>query len=284
MKENEVPLEKRLNVEIPTLKSLYIEMYFGSTRLSSGTATLVALDKESDVVVVTNRHNVTGRNQQSGKCLDKNLAEPDHIVIYFLKPHTVPAEWIQIRLPLYRPDGTPFWVEHPRLKGKADIVGLNLKWGADVFLYTYYLRTQHDRANMIVGPAETVSVIGFPFGEKSSGFHPIWMTGFLAQDLCFVTPDDPVFLIDCRTRQGQSGSPVIAYRPNGYRHLVDGQLRTTLTTEPKWEFLGIYSGRVNAESDLGMVWHISAVEELVTETLGEKRRRQQKFESDQRPE
>jgi hypothetical protein len=32
---------------------------------------------------------------------------------------------------------------------------------------------------------------------------------------------------------------------------------------PATKFLGIYSGRVNAESDLGIVWKASAIKELV---------------------
>ncbi|EJG0241771.1 serine protease, partial [Vibrio parahaemolyticus] len=75
--------------------------------------------------------------------------------------------------------------------------------------------------------------------------------------------DDPVFLIDCRTRQGQSGSPVIAFRTSGYRTIKDNRISASLSGNVAWEFLGIYSGRVNAQSDLGRVWHVSALEELL---------------------
>gem|GEM_PF-6962825 len=37
----------------------------------------------------------------------------------------------------------------------------------------------------------------------------------------------------------------------------------TLDPNPKWEFLGMYSGRVNPESDLGIVWHVSVLGDLV---------------------
>lgn len=32
---------------------------------------------------------------------------------------------------------------------------------------------------------------------------------------------------------------------------------------PVWKFIGIYGGRVNPESDLGIVWQATAIQELV---------------------
>lgn len=250
-------------VEIPTLKSLFIEMYFGETLLSSGTAFLIAKDQESHCTLVTNRHNVTGRNQETSQCLSKAGAIPDHVVIHFHKNGEEIGEWLPIRLPLYKADMSPLWIEHPNLKEKADVVALNLKWGSDIKKFPYYLDTEHDRPGIVVSPAEPVSVVGFPFGLYSAGKFPIWATGFLAPELSHVTPENPVFLIDCRTRQGQSGSAVIAYRSSGARKMKDGRIVSTLSPNKEWEFLGIYSGRINSESDLGRVWHVSLLKDLL---------------------
>lgn len=270
---SEAEAPSRLNVEIPTMKSLFIEMYFGETLLSTGTAFLAANDQQSHCVLITNRHNVTGRRQDTGGCISKTAAIPDNIVIYFHKNGPDIGEWKPIKLPLYRPDDSPYWIEHPRLGDKADVVALNLTWGSDVHKLPYYMKTQHDRSNIVVGPAEPVSVIGFPFGLSSFGKFPIWATGFLAQELDLITPENPVFLIDCRSRQGQSGSPVIAYRSSGVRRKDGDRIVATLNPVKAWEFLGIYSGRVNSESDLGMVWHVSVVEELLEEAEAEMHRR-----------
>lgn len=255
-----------LRLEVPSLKSLYIEMYFGDTLLSSGTAFLVANDQSSHCALITNRHNVTGRHQETGECLDKkHCATPDNIHIYFHKPPLDLGEWHCVKLPLFKEDGSPWWIEHPRFGASADVVALNLSWGSDVNKLPYYLKTDLDRTKLVVRPAETISVIGFPFGLSSTGRFPIWATGFMAQELGIVTPDNQTFLIDCRTRQGQSGSPVIAYRANMYTYVNEsGQISTsTAPGTVKWEFLGIYSGRVNPESDLGRVWHVSAIEEVL---------------------
>ena len=253
----------RFQVEVPTLKSLYIESRYGDTVLGSATAILAANDREAHCALITNRHVVTGRHQDDGTCLNKNGGIPDNIVIYFHRNDPEIGEWKQIKLPLYRTDGTPFWIEHPRLGKAADVVALNLTGANDVRRLPYYLRLNLDRLEMLVSPAEPVSVIGFPFGLSSAARFPLWATGFLAQELSLVTPDNPVFLIDCRTRPGQSGAAVIAHRSGSHRKQQDGKIQSVLTGGTVWEFLGVYSGRVNAQSDLGKVWHVGAIEELL---------------------
>lgn len=122
-----------LRMEIPTAKSLYIEAYFDEQPLSSATCFLLTRNKDTRCVVLTNRHVVTGRHQATDKPLDKKYgAVPNAVVIHFSKEGSALREWKSIRLPLYRSDGTPFWIEHPRLGAAADVVALNLTWGSDV--------------------------------------------------------------------------------------------------------------------------------------------------------
>ena len=253
-----------LNIEMPSKKALFIEMRFGGIVLSSGTAFLVANDSESHCALITNRHNVTGRHQETGEPISKTCGIPDTIVIYFHKNPIELGEWKPVVLPLQREDGTSYWIEHPRLGAKADLVALNLTWGDDVYKLPYYLEGSRDRLGLLISPAEPVSVIGYPFGLSSAGKFPIWATGFLAQELSLINADNPTFLIDCRTRQGQSGSAVIAYRPFGHRKMINGVPAMISGGAPVWEFLGIYSGRVNPDSDLGKVWHVSIIAELLS--------------------
>lgn len=262
-----------VGVTMPTMKSLYVEVMRGEFVLGTATAFLVANDQKSHCSLVTNRHVVTGRHQDSGVCLHSQGAEPDRLAIYFHSESEKNDDWRVVTLPLFRDDGSPYWIEHPRLGPNADIVALNLNWGGDVTKYPYYLATDLDRFGIEIGPAETVSVIGFPFGLSSVGRFPIWATGFLAQELSLISPENPVFLIDCRSRQGQSGSPVIAYRVGSFRQRTATGTLTTLTDGVVWEFLGVYSGRVNEQSDLGRVWHASAVRELLEAATEEMARR-----------
>ena len=114
---------------------------------------------------------------------------------------------------------------------------------------------------MLIGPAETVSVIGFPFGITAGGNLPVWATGFIASEPVVDYDDLPIQLIDCRSRQGQSGSPVLAYRSGGMIAMADGS--SAAFDGPVSKLIGIYSGRINAESDIGIVWKTSAILELV---------------------
>ena len=94
-----------LNVELPSLKSLFIETFFGDQLLSTGTATLVSNDHGSHCALITNRHNVTGRHQETGECLSKTLGVPDNIVIHFHKPGKDIGNWLKVKLPLHREIG-----------------------------------------------------------------------------------------------------------------------------------------------------------------------------------
>ncbi len=263
MKNSEESDTYPLNIELPSLKSVFVELCFGETILSTGTATLVAKNRTSRCAIITNRHNVTGRHQKTNECLSKTLGTPDNIVVYLHRSKPYVGEWLKLKLPLYRNDGGPFWIEHPEMGADADLVALNVRWGDDVLCLPYYIETDQDRVGMLVSPAEPVSVIGFPFGVATSGKLPVWVTGFLAQELSLVSEKNPVFLIDCRSRQGQSGSPVIAFRTSGYRSIKEGRISASLSAKVAWEFLGIYSGRINPDSDLGTVWHVDALAALV---------------------
>ena len=90
--------------------------------------------------------------------------------------------------------------------------------------------------------SDRVFVVGYPRSIGSDhSLPPVWTGGSIATE-----PDrswkGPRFLIDARTREGQSGSAVIAYAP------ANGGL------PDRHQVLGIYSGRIDAEADIGSVW------------------------------
>jgi len=109
--------------------------------------------------------------------------------------------------------------------------------------------------------ADFVNIVGFPFGVTAAGAIAIWTKGAIASEPEIDFDMRPCFLIDARTRQGQSGSPVIAYSPGGPTVMEDGSL--AILTGTAVNLLGIYSGRINKESDLGMVWKPRAIQDIV---------------------
>ena len=243
-----------VHVALPSVQSLLLELRFNGEPISTATGFIV--EKDSKPLLVTNRHVVTGRHNVTGKPLSATGGLPNEVaILHNRKGHL--GEWIWRVETLLHGD-SPTWIEHPRLPGEIDCVALPLAQLDDVELFPYSLKEPTHKLKL--GPAETVSVVGFPFGLRSHGAFAIWATGFIATEVGIDHEQLPQFLIDCRSRPGQSGSPVIAHRPGGMTPLM--QERTFATT-PLTELLGVYSGRINEQSDLGIVWKIGALRDLV---------------------
>lgn len=239
----------------PSIQSLLIEMQVSGQGLATGTAFVIQAG--SGAFLVTNRHNVTGRHQETDAPLSPTGGVPSHlVVVHNRKGHL--GQWVLKTESLY--SGTsPRWREHPILGAKADFVALQLTDLADVELYPY--DPGNPGPNIFVGPADSVSVIGFPFGVAAGGAFGVWATGFLASEPDVDFNNLPIQLIDCRSREGQSGSPAVAYRSGGSVPMVGGG--SSIYGSAVWRFIGIYSGRINKESDLGIVWKSSAIHQLV---------------------
>lgn len=222
--------------------SLFVEARIGSKPLATATAFVTIVDKAW--LLVTNRHVVAGKDTPPDRLAIRYPTRSGSIV---LEESLVDANW------------APKWVEHPRLRDEADIAVLRLvNLDASIACKGFDLRDVKDP--LIVGPAEPVSVIGYPFG-KSASTLPIWATGFVASEPGVDYENKPVFLIDCRTRMGQSGSPVVAVRTaTMVAAYEDG---STELGAMRHRFMGLYSGRINDQSDLGMVWKVAAVRETV---------------------
>jgi hypothetical protein len=239
----------------PSAQSLLIEMQFDGQTLSTGTAFVVSTPKGP--YLITNRHNITGRNQETDAPISKTGGVPNQIVIVHNRKGVL-GQWVPRLEPLFV-NGTPRWIEHPTLGAKADFVALPLSALDDVQVYPYDVA--NTGPDVLLGPADTVSVIGFPFGITAGGSFAVWATGFLASEPAIDFHDLPIQLIDCRSRQGQSGSPVLSYRSGGAVAMSNGD--TAMFTGPVVKFIGIYSGRINSESDLGIVWKATAINALM---------------------
>ena len=240
----------------PSVKSLMITMLFNEEPLSSGTAFVVLGAKGP--LLITNRHNFTGRRFDNEKPLSKTCGIPNKIAIVHNEKGRL-GNWLQVVEPILDSSGNPLWKEHPVYGNKVDFAALPLKVLDKIELYPYDL--SNTGPDIFIGPSDKVSVVGFPFGIQAGGSLAVWSTGFMASEPDVNYNNLPIFLIDCRARQGQSGSAVIAHRSCGDVTMKNGD--TAFFNCPVTKFLGIYSGRINSESDLGIVWKASAIKELV---------------------
>lgn len=241
-------------IERQSVQSLFIEMLFNETGLSTGTAFIV--DAPRCRVLVTNRHNVTGRRQDNNQPLSRHGGVPNKIRVWHNDVIGL-GNWRAFDYPLYNNDDVPLWVEHPVLGAGADFVALPIQIPDFAAVYPYSLAPP--RQELLVRASDPLSIIGFPFGQAAGGMFGIWVTGFVASELEVNYGGKPIFLIDSRTRPGQSGSPVIAAR----RGMIQYKKGDIDVGGEAVEFLGIYSGRINDESDLGFVWKRAAIKELV---------------------
>ncbi len=238
--------------------SRHIRMYFGQTLLSNGTCFFVM--SADGPMLVTNRHNFTGRNNITGRPLHSKCGIPDHAVVTLHGPAEV---HYHIDLVDHADPELPAWTEHPTLGAKADLVALPVKEMANIIgdANSVSLDGVSSQANWHrwdVG--SELQVIGYPYGQIGGPF-PIWSKGFIASEPDVDIADLPMFLIDCRSRPGQSGSPVWARFKRG--DVVTYKGKDYQAKNSSNYFLGVYSGRLRSDSDLGIVWKRSCIEELV---------------------
>lgn len=252
-------MEERITININSIKSLFVSVYFNDVQL--GTATGFIVNENNILYLVTNRHVVTGRNNETGECLDTNLSIPNKLKLWFPHQENNNYIWSNIDILLFDENENKIWLEHPTYKEKVDVVVIRLGQ-YDQIQFCHNLISNYKPV-----VTENVYIIGYPFGfnvSSENGKYAIWSTGTVASDpdlnLNINGEQLPAFLVDAKTRHGQSGSPVIYYNKNGIDSDANG---IALYGGPVTHEIGIYSGRINKESDLGYVWKWSLIKEII---------------------
>ena len=258
----------------PSYASRLLKLEFAGATLSTATGFLV--ERGGGFYLITNWHVLTGINPITRELLDRGGRRPDAVRIV----HLSAGDGYELvdRVELLIEDGSPRWLEHPDHGQRVDVVALPLTSLAGVRASPYdpwrppYVR---------FGVGDEVTIVDFPFGISSAGLA-VWTRGNLASEYDIDHDDLPRFLVDARTRPGQSGSPVIFFRTGAYFEKFGGIVFPSISDDsvptpgkpipldqPRpqstvtEEFLGVYSGRIHPDSDLGFVWRPSVVCDLV---------------------
>lgn len=235
---------KNIQIDPLSVVPLSVECTIGQSSFS-GTGFIVT--HNSINYLITNWHMVTGRNPDTGQPISKTgAADPTTLNIWF---HTAGqlGSWVLKTENLLDPKtGDKKWIEHPNGR-QVDVVALPISNYTDISIYPFDRNLAS--TDLILFPSEPVSIVGFPLGLASAGKFPIWKTGHIASDIDLDYNQKPVFLIDATTKSGMSGSPVIARR-TGFIITSKGNNIGGQATR----FLGVYSGRIQDQSDVGMVW------------------------------
>lgn len=234
---------KKIHIDPLSLCSLRLILREGGQTIGIATGFVV---KNDIPLLITNWHVLSGRDPATNKILNSKGKVPDEVGIIHrhvngLGHHKVIYE------SLY--DGNvPNWIEHTDGK-TVDVTALPLTQDPEIKLYPIQLEWANQ--DVMVDPALAVSVIGYPYGIANTELFPIWKTGHIASDPDIDYNGSPVFLIDATTRSGMSGSPVLYKVVNNYRNKSGEAM---FLTQPGKLFLGVYSGRIHSDSEVGKVW------------------------------
>lgn len=280
-----------------SFRSLRIEMVYcqdgpdtdtrtgqGCNGMADGSAFIYRLDGTDHLV--TARHNLTGRHWRTNDWMSSTYTtNPTHLKVMFFT--STPDQWtitpsaenprsaqIQVRfdqylVPLIGEDWRPIWRQHPTLGPDMDVGVVPFTAPPNTVIMSWETtppRTAPEEAPWPrLSPAQDVFIVGYPYRLSVGPLLPLWIRGTVASDPAFGYDDGensyPLWLIDARTRSGQSGAPVIRFRPPGSLVMRnDGQLGRGISSDS--DLLGVYSGRTSNESDLGFVWRIDEVDEI----------------------
>jgi hypothetical protein len=242
--------------------SIFVEINWGDKQISIATGFFWKIEKNYSFI--TNYHVVSGLHPETGQPLDINGSTPDNLNIWLrLKDNLDSCE--PFNIPLFDNQSRPKWKEHNSLGSKIDVISMSLDVPEK---YRIYPVNEYDYTNFRLEVSQDVFIIGYPKGLYSTFHLPIWKRGSIASEPDLNLDDLPKLMVDSATREGMSGSPVIAQFSGNFSHDPSSpQLEDWFGRGRK--FLGIYSGRMKAENEfeaqLGYVWKAPAIRDIVNE-------------------
>lgn len=286
----------------PSDSTLHLAMRRGDHLLSVGSGVLY--ERHGRSFIVTAWHNVTGRHSRSFRLLSKKAAIPDNVVVTIpLVINGTASARLPITVPLhdenqarYLIHGDP-WPRKDIAVLPVDLEGthpveMHLSDGS-VRCLDLPLRQRRAPTGLAFDvqpiqkcagplrmlepsnahrlyPGDDLFVLGYPRGVSDFSMRPIWKRATVASDPYSGWEGQPCFLIDCASRQGMSGAPVVAYSRHGDTR---DQQMIRYTGEPTTLLCGIYVGRLRDpeadgademfEAQLGTVWKTSVIDEII---------------------
>ncbi len=237
-----------------------LRMFFNETHLSDGTGFFWKYGDE--IFVITNWHNVTGRNPDTGKHLSSTAAEPNAVEVQIFsakgKVFRCPR-----RIELYV-DDAPVWFEHPILREKVDVVAIPTGLSEDVI----YPLNGFDLSNDLrASVGLDVFVLGYPLSLGIMDL-PLWKRASIASEPELDVDGRPLIYVDTATAKGMSGGPVLARSLFG----LDTQGGAFMNATPATTFIGVYSGRITSEepfaAQIGRVWKARVLDQILWSRRG----------------
>jgi len=249
----------------------YLQTSYGAQALGNGSGFFWA--HGSQIFQVSNWHIFSGRDPTNGQPLADHAGIPDRVGFTAYERTSEPDERgfysLQVRtvvIGLYDSDlAGPRWVEHPTRGAAIDVAAINItQLVAGTQLEVRPVNELEGDAVREPFASQDVFIIGYPLGLVTGDPIPVWKRGTIATDPTFDPDGLPKVFVDTATRQGMSGSIVLA------RHIILGNYTKRDGTTASILYgrrdliLGIYSGRLsphNVQAQLGIVWKRHVIDE-----------------------
>jgi trypsin-like peptidase len=242
-----------------SVAAIPVEMLFNATNLSLGTA--FVWTQSGQFYLITNWHNVSGKDPNTGQHLSKTAAEPNQLRVWFVRKNNL-GNRVAKMIPIRDASGKPLWLVHPTHGKQIDVVAIPLKEvQSDVDPHPINAMPSDD---LDIQVGMDVFILGYPFGLGAGGF-PVWKRGSIASEPELVPAAQLHVFVDSASRPGMSGSPVI--RRSWGTHLLVGN-NIAVGQAKATKFVGVYSGRIATadplDAQLGLTWPAAFVSEIVS--------------------
>lgn len=216
--------------------------------------------------LVTNYHVLTGRHPYTDEML--GTVTPDFVRVKY-RIEVPGAELPELKVvehALYDDHRNPLWLSLPVANRRLPVEGNGIELAVDVGILEVFDIPQKTGQlpftrphEFHIEPLERIAIVGYPLNLSGTEDLPIWLSGTVASDLAN-RPYRKCMFVDARSRKGSSGSLVVFKTAGASQHYPGGIMdRKGNHSYP----IGIYSGRVTEDSEIGLVWHWNTIEQLL---------------------
>lgn len=286
----------------PSNAVVHLTMRHDKATLAVGTGVLY--QKNGKTYIVTAWHNVTGRHSETLKPLNKDSAIPNNLIAH-ISVHMQSqdgsyngSQRFSYTIPL-EDDSDTFYLVHPKGWPRIDVAAIpidpnrnydlegTLATGEEISIpfsmqnssslgMSFNITGMQKYETLINGidlgstlsVSDELFILGYPKGITDMYANPLWKRATVATHPSLGWERQSKFLVDCASRNGMSGAPVVFY--NNKNHIQIGGMKY-ITSGPVTYFHGIYVNRLGIvddfEAQIGTVWKRNVIDEILDQGI-----------------
>lgn len=267
-------MESPININQISFSVVYIEILSCTDEILS-IATWFLYEYDSDIYLITNKHVVTWRNQDTWKLLSNTWAEPEKLNLFI--PNKWKTEewmsfitWIKNEISL-KQNEKEIWLSHNNTMVDVIAIKFNIiSWNKESFRSI----NKNDLYNFSTEISDQVFVLWYPTWITAWKKLPIWKKWTIASEPDMDYDNLPKFIIDTSTREGMSWAPVISRYDSPIWSGENWKMMDSDYFGAHYNFIWIYSWRLYSKDEndyfttqLWVVWKKSIIDEIIKSNL-----------------